>query len=161
VSIYKYVSCSNEVTLSKGTATNAEITDFTASTYTCSDEEAERQVTITVEPNTGYVLNESSVSLSGSVSATLESFDVATGTYVYQFEKDASGEVTISVTATAKTTTISFDQNGGDGGQTENVIATFNQPMPTLITLPTSYSHNFIGYFDAAQGGTKYYNNVK
>ena len=158
VSIYKYVSCSNEVTLSIGTATNAEITDFTASTYTCSDEEAERQVTITIEPNTGYELNENSVSLTGSVSATRVSFDQATGTYIYQFEKDVSGEVTVSVTATAKTTTISFDQNGGEGGQIENKTATYDQPMPTLITLPTSYSHNFIGYFDAAQGGTKYYN---
>ena len=157
--IYKHISCSNEVTLSKGNEINATITSINPKELqTCSEVAAERQVTITAKANTGYLLNENSVSLTGSVSATRVSFDATTCTYVYQFEKDASGEVTISVTATAKTTTISFDQNGGEGGQIENKTATYDQPMPTQITLPTSYSHKFIGYFDAKQGGTKYYN---
>ena len=58
---------------------------------------------------------------------------------------------------TAKTTTVSFNQNGGDGGQTSAVTATYDQAMPA-VAIPTREGHTFLGYFDAASEGTKYYN---
>ena len=57
---------------------------------------------------------------------------------------------------TAKTTTVSFDQNGGTGGQTSTVTATYDEAMPT-ITVPTKEGHTFLGYYDATTDGTQYY----
>ena len=59
---------------------------------------------------------------------------------------------------TAKTSTVFFDQNGGEGGHTTSVTATYGQNMPTPITLPTRYGHTFGGYYDGEGGtGTQYY----
>ena len=71
----------------------------------------------------------------------------------------ANGEtITLFAQWTAKTSTISFDQNGGEGGQTATVTATYDQPMPTPITLPTRYGHTFGGYYDGeGSTGTQYY----
>jgi uncharacterized repeat protein (TIGR02543 family) len=63
------------------------------------------------------------------------------------------------------TTIISFNANGGVGGQTEPVSATYGQPMPALTAqapVNEDYSggyvkHYFDGYWDAQTGGTKYY----
>lgn len=61
---------------------------------------------------------------------------------------------------TAKTTTVSFDQNSGSGGQTSSVTATYGSAMPTPITAPTRTGYDFEGYCDGVGGaGTKYYNN--
>jgi hypothetical protein len=68
---------------------------------------------------------------------------------------------------------ITFNANGGGGGQTTPVSAVYGQPMPPLDgQVPTKenysnpndgYANNyekyyFDGYYDAASGGTKYYN---
>ena len=59
---------------------------------------------------------------------------------------------------TAKTTTVSFNQNSGTGGQTSSVTATYGQAMPTPITTPTREGYTFGGYYDGAGGtGTQYY----
>jgi hypothetical protein len=75
-----------------------------------------------------------------------------------------------------KTHTISFNANGGTGGQTATVTATVGEPMPALTAAPpvkienvvatydnrayTGFNKEFYfdGYFDAPTGGTKYYN---
>lgn len=54
------------------------------------------------------------------------------------------------------TTTITFDKQGGEGG-TESVVATQGENMPE-IEVPTRAEWFFNGYFDAAEGGVKYYN---
>lgn len=54
------------------------------------------------------------------------------------------------------TTTITFDKQGGEGG-TESVVATQGEAMPE-IDVPTRTDWFFNGYFDAAEGGSKYYN---
>lgn len=60
---------------------------------------------------------------------------------------------------TAKTTTISFDQNSGSGGQTSSLTATYGSAMPTPITTPTRTGYEFDGYYDGVGGaGDKYYN---
>ena len=52
---------------------------------------------------------------------------------------------------------ISFDACGGTGGATE-IRATYNEPLPTLESLPTLAHHALLGFFDAKSGGTKYCN---
>lgn len=55
--------------------------------------------------------------------------------------------------------TISFDANGGTGGQTANVTATYGNAMPTIsTTAPTKTGYKFLGWYDAKTNGTKYYN---
>ena len=61
---------------------------------------------------------------------------------------------------TANTYTVSFDVNGGTGGQTDDVTATYGSQMPTIsTTAPTRTGYYFNGWYDAQTGGTRYYNN--
>ena len=58
---------------------------------------------------------------------------------------------------TANQYTITFDQQGGQGG-TESVEATYGNKLPD-ITVPTREGYSFGGYFTEADGaGTQYYN---
>ena len=54
-------------------------------------------------------------------------------------------------------TTISYNDNGGTGGQSTTLSATYESDMPTPITLPTRAGYVFNGYYDASSGGTQYY----
>ena len=72
-----------------------------------------------------------------------------------------SQATTFTAQWTAKTTTVSFNQNSGTGGQTSSVSATYDQAMPTPITTPTRDHYDFGGYYDGAGGtGTQYYTNT-
>ena len=78
------------------------------------------------------------------------------------------GDAGASYTPTTNTTlyaqwsaneyTVSFDQNGGTGGQTSSVTATYDNAMPAISAVPTRTGYTFTGYYDAKTGGTKYYN---
>ena len=62
----------------------------------------------------------------------------------------------------ANTYTISFDANGGSGGQSTNVIATYGQAMPEIsTTAPSRTGYTFKGWYDntnyAASGSKQYY----
>lgn len=57
---------------------------------------------------------------------------------------------------TAKTYAITFDKQDGTGGS-NNVIATYDEPMPFAIA-PSLMGYRFLGYYSAKIGGTKYYN---
>jgi uncharacterized protein (DUF362 family) len=63
-----------------------------------------------------------------------------------------------SGTGDGETYTITFDANGGEGGQPASVTATYGQPMPAITEAPTWSDYDFTGYFDAQTGGKKYYN---
>ena len=85
----------------------------------------------------------------------------ATGNvYFKNLSSAASGAVTLTATWTANTYTVSFNANGGTGGQTANVTATYGSAMPTITTTaPTKTGYTFGGWYDtnAATGGTQYY----
>ncbi|MDJ1650075.1 MULTISPECIES: InlB B-repeat-containing protein [Gordonibacter] len=77
-----------------------------------------------------------------------------TSTLVWKTAKDT----TLFAHWQATTTLVSFDQNTGTGGQTVQVTATYDSDMPAITAKPTKGNHIFLGYFDDASGGTKYYN---
>ena len=79
----------------------------------------------------------------------------ANGTSAKNWDKE-DATFTLGAYWTAKTYTVTLDANGGNGG-TESVTATYNAAMPT-ITPATLAGYALTGYFDAASGGTKYYN---
>lgn len=70
-----------------------------------------------------------------------------------------SGNLTLYAKWTAKTTTISFNQNSGSGGQTGTLTATYDAAMPSApVTCPTRTGYDFGGYYDGSGGtGTQYY----
>ena len=62
--------------------------------------------------------------------------------------------VVISRTSSFK---VSFNANGGSGGPSP-VDVEQGAAMPTISSFPTRTGYTFAGYYDAASGGTKYYN---
>ncbi len=54
---------------------------------------------------------------------------------------------------------ISFNANGGKGGQSASIMAIYNDDLPTINqTKPTRSGYEFIGWYDSKVGGTQYYN---
>ena len=54
---------------------------------------------------------------------------------------------------------ISFNSNGGSGGQTSDVTATYKKNLPEINkTAPTKDGKMFGGWYDSIEGGNKYYN---
>ena len=86
----------------------------------------------------------------------------STGSKAYDNQGDISatsgskGNVTLYARWKANTYTVSFNQQSGAGGS-GNITATYDANMPT-VSVPTRTGYTFQGYFDAASGGTKYYN---
>ncbi|MBQ7996776.1 MAG: InlB B-repeat-containing protein [Paludibacteraceae bacterium] len=86
----------------------------------------------------------------------------ATGGKVYNNQASISatsgdkGNVYLYAHWVANKYTVSFNQQSGTGGS-GNITATYDANMPT-VSVPTRAGYTFQGYFDAASGGTKYYN---
>ena len=73
---------------------------------------------------------------------------------------DKTSNTTLYAQFTANTYTVSFNAsaNGGSGGQTANVTATYDAAMPAIsTTAPVRTGHTFTGWYDAQSGGTQYY----
>lgn len=72
---------------------------------------------------------------------------------------NVTSNITLVATWTAKTTTVSFNQNSGSGGQTGTLTATYDAAMPSApVTCPTRTGYDFGGYYDGSGGtGTQYY----
>lgn len=69
-----------------------------------------------------------------------------------------ANDVTMTAIWTAKQTAVTFNKNGGSGGQDNNTISYGANSKPAGWTAPTWAGHTFEGYFDAATDGTKYFN---
>ena len=69
---------------------------------------------------------------------------------------DIASNTTLYAKWNARTYTVTFDQQGGNGGTT-SATATFDANMPAA-TMPTRTGYTFQGYYDATSGGTLYYN---
>lgn len=68
-----------------------------------------------------------------------------------------AANTTYTATWTAKSCTVTFDKEGGSGGD-NNATATYDAAMPT-VTPPTKTNYVFAGYWDGDNGtGTQYYN---
>ena len=76
---------------------------------------------------------------------------------VYNFTGDVGTVINLYAYWEGASTTVTLNKNGGTGG-TNNVTAKYGQPMPSLSSVPSRTGYNFDGYYDAAEGGTKYYN---
>ena len=74
---------------------------------------------------------------------------------IYATSSD-KGNVSLYAHWNANKYTVSFNQQSGSGGS-GNITATYDANMPT-VSVPTRAGYTFQGYFDAASGGTKYYN---
>ena len=59
----------------------------------------------------------------------------------------------------AKTSALTFNANGGTGAMSTGLFATFGQPMPTPIALPSRTGYTFVGFYStsAQSGGLQYY----
>ena len=103
-------------------------------------------VTITATAATGYKFEGWYTIASGGTAIS------TSATYSYT----CKGETTLYARFKAVQSAVTLNANGGIGG-TASVTATYGQAMPSA-TMPTREGYTFNGYFDAASGGTKYYN---
>ena len=100
-------------------------------------------ITVTATPNAGYEL--SSLKVGGN------SF-TSGNTYVVR------GDIEISATFSAKTYTVTLDNQGATTAGAASVTATYNAAMPSIANnLPKKTGYTFNGYYTATSGGTQYY----
>ena len=99
---------------------------------------------ITIPTKTGYTFDGYAASTSGCTSSTTR-YISATGYRTSSLTATRTG--TLYACWVANTYTISFDANGGSGGQTADVTATYGVAMPTISTTkPTKTSCKFNGW---------------
>ena len=105
---------------------------------------------ITMPTRTGYTFGGYWTGTNG----TGTQYYTASGASARAWDKTAA--TTLYAKWTAKTCTVTFDQQSGTGGST-SVTATYDSAMPTA-TMPTRTGYTFGGYFTAENGiGTQYY----
>lgn len=86
----------------------------------------------------------------------------STGASARTWNKDINATLYARWTLNAQYT-VTFDVNGGTGGQTASVTATYGMDMPAISTVaPTKTGCSFAGWWDTAAptGGTQYYTNA-
>ena len=109
--------------------------------------------------NTGYNLPSTiTVTIGGSTKTvgTDYTWAQATGTLNIPTNK-ITGNVVITVTGVVKQCTVTFNKDGGEGGD-DNVTATYGSAM-TNVSVPHKIGYKFAGYWDGTGGtGTQYYN---
>ena len=147
--------CTYDILLDKNN-TDAGSVDGSAtvtSTYTLLENiTAPMRTGYTIE---GYYAEEECITKVAGVDGTLQS---GVAGYTDADGKWIAEDIQVLYTKwTANQYTITFDQQGGQGG-TESVEATYGNKLPD-ITIPTREGYSFGGYFTEADGaGTQYYN---
>lgn len=163
-------SCSNSVTISTGTPTNATITASATSITTCSSTATDRQVTVSVAPASCYAAPvAASVSKSGTAAskATRKSGPTWNSTtqkydYVFEFDQNTSGAISFNISLSTKTTyTVNFNKGNATGATGE--ASSDTKTCGEALTLPNSALFTRTGYtqqgWSTAQAGTtKTYN---
>ena len=80
------------------------------------------------------------------------------GQRVNNFTAIDKNVVTLYAKWTPKTSALTFNANGGSGTMPTGKKATYGNAMPSIgSTKPTKTGCTFLGYYDAATGGTQYY----
>ena len=75
-------------------------------------------------------------------------------------EGGSAGWAWVTSKCFARTSTVSFNANGGTGGQSANATAKYDSAMPSIsTTAPTRTGYTFMGWYDNATytSGTQYY----
>ena len=119
-----------------------------------SQQTAGETVTITVTPNTGYLLkaNGLKASYSDGTDKNCDLTKVNDSTYTFTMPENP---ITVTAMFEPITSTVTLDMQGGSNG-TESVSATYDSDMPSAI-MPTRTGCIFLGYYDSQSGGTLYY----
>jgi hypothetical protein len=105
--------------------------------------------------NAGYSFSKWTVS-SGASSITIANANAASTTVTF---KDYANDATVTASFSAKTYTVTLNNQGATTAGQASVTATYNAAMPSIANnLPKKTGYTFNGYFDATSGGTQYYN---
>ena len=104
--------------------------------------------------NAGYSFSKWTAS-SGASSITIANANTASTTVTF---KDYANDATVTASFSAKTYTVTLNNQGATTAGQASVTATYNAAMPSIANnLPKKTGYTFNGYFDAASGGTQYY----
>lgn len=162
IEITTSAACANSVDVSAGSRTNVNSISFSSSSIaTCSSIATDRQVTITVTPNTGYEMTNGArltfTKTSGTATATYVSGPTESGSsykFVYRFTQNDNGAGTFSAICTAKQYTITLNNQSATTAGTTSVTATYNANtnLTTAITTPTKTGYTFGGYYTSTNG---------
>ena len=105
-------------------------------------------VTLTATSSTGYQFDGWYTAVSGGNAVSTST------TYTYT----CIGEKTLYARFSAKTYTVTLNNQGATTAGQASVTATYNAAMPSIANnLPEKTGYTFNGYFDATSGGTQYY----
>ena len=160
-------SCSNSVTVAKGTPTNATISVSSTSVATCSSTASDRYVTVSVAPSSCYAAPvKASVTQSGTTATWVSGPDWNSTTsqydYVYSFAQNATGTTTFNISLSTKTTyTVNYNKGNATGATGD--ASSDTKTCGDALTLPSSALFTRAGYtqqgWSTAQAGTtKTYN---
>lgn len=162
VVIYKFESCSNSISVTEGTNKNVSSMSFsTESLMTCTDTEEERQVIISITSAECYsITDETRLEVAGT-SATYVNGPTADGngnyTFVYQFDKDATGTATFSASLNTKTIyTVNYDKGANGEGENKSDIKTCGEDLTLKDALFTRVGYNQIGWSSSDEGSKEY-----
>ena len=100
-------------------------------------------ITVSATPSAGYELKSLKIGGSSHTSGN---------TYIVR------GDVTIEATFSAKTYTVTLNNQDATTAGATSVTATYGSGMPSIANnLPKKTGYNFKGYYDATTGGNQYY----
>ena len=105
-------------------------------------------VKLTATPTSGYEFDGWYTEAAGGTAIS------TSATYTYT----CKGELTLYARFSAKTYTVTLDNQGATTAGATSVTATYGSAMPSIASnLPKKTGYTFKGYYDATSGGTQYY----
>ena len=142
---YSYPQCATQSTVTLSKQGGSGGTSSVTATY------EQPMPTITPPTRAGY-------DFQGYYDGTSIQYYNANGTSAKDWDKE-DATFTLYAQWTAKTYTVTLNNQGATTAGATSVTATYNAAMPSIASnLPQKTGYTFNGYFDADSGGTKYYN---